>query len=242
MSRAIRQHLALKRRRLRSRSFCFAMGGTAYATHPRRRQHDQHRATSRTARSKTPIWDRVRSPADRVANSTLTGSDVATSGLLGSDIATDTLTSVGHRRERGRHAASMRPRIPAARVTNTSGQVIPNGTLGVLAFNSERYDTASMHSNSSNTSRLTAPGDGHLRGERRRPVVGGPVHGGASTVQLRKNGSVLLAWEEDAGNDANTVSTMARLVAGDYIEVLVSQLSGSSKTIGSIPSTAPSSR
>ena len=70
-------------------------------------------------------------------------------------------------------------------------------------------------------------------------MVGGPVYDGSQHRTAEEERAVLLAWEEDAGNDANTVSTMARLVAGDYIEVLVSQLSGSSKTIGSIPEYSP---
>ena len=85
MSRAIRQHL-------RSNVvgyialFCFAMGGTAYATHP-----GGANTISTGDIQDGQVQNADLGPSavttDRVANSTLTGSDVATSGLLGSDIA-----------------------------------------------------------------------------------------------------------------------------------------------------------
>ncbi|MEK6326266.1 MAG: hypothetical protein AABM66_01920 [Actinomycetota bacterium] len=179
MSRAIRQHL-------RSNVvgyialLCFAMGGTAYATHP----------GGANTISTADIIDGQVQNADlgpsavtgpKVSPGTLDGSDVVTGGLLGSDIATDTLGSVdigANAVGTSEHSTS----IPAARVTRTTGQVVPHATAG------------------------------------------------------RSTG---LAWEEDDGNRANGFSTMARLVAGDYVELIVSQLSGSSKTIGSFPEYSP---
>jgi len=42
-----------------------------------------------------------------------------------------------------------------ARVYNSADQAIPNATWTALTFDSERYDTDTIHSTSSNTSRLT---------------------------------------------------------------------------------------
>jgi hypothetical protein len=214
-----------------------ALGGTAYATHP---------GGANTISSGDIIDGQVQNPdlgpsavtTDKVATSTLTGSDVATSGLFGSDIATDTLTSSDI--ATGAIGTSEHSHlIPVARVTHSSGQVVPDTTLAVLSFNTERYDTAGLHSTTSNTSRLTAPVTGIYEVTADVRWSGAQFSAGASTVQLRKNGSTIVAWEEDAGNDANLVTTTARLAAGDYIEVLVSQLSGSSKTIGSIAEYSP---
>jgi hypothetical protein len=214
-----------------------ALGGTAYATHP---------DGANTISSGDIIDGQVQNPdlgpssvtTDKVASSTLTGSDVATGGLFGSDLATDTVTSS----DIATGAISTNEfssSIPAARVTHASGQVVPNATAATLSFDSERYDTAAMHSTSSNTSRLTAPVTGIYEVTANVRWSGAQFTAGASTVTLRKNGSGLVAWEEDAGNDANLITTTARLAAGDYLEVVVSQTSGSSKTIGSLAEYSP---
>jgi hypothetical protein len=47
--------------------------------------------------------------------------------------------------------------IPVARVTRTAPRSIQSGFVTALPFNAERYDTAAMHSNTTNNSRLRAP-------------------------------------------------------------------------------------
>ena len=46
------------------------------------------------------------------------------------------------------------------RVTHSQVVDIPISAATTLEFDTERYDTANMHSNSNNNSRLTAPRDG----------------------------------------------------------------------------------
>ena len=49
---------------------------------------------------------------------------------------------------------------PACRVYHSATQSLPDAVDTVLAFNSERFDTDSMHSTSSNTNRITFNTDG----------------------------------------------------------------------------------
>src|SRR4051794_16526480 len=45
--------------------------------------------------------------------------------------------------------------LPSCAVYNDAAQSIPDGALTALTFNTEHFDTDSIHSTSSNTSRLT---------------------------------------------------------------------------------------
>lgn len=52
--------------------------------------------------------------------------------------------------------AALRVR-PMCRVRRTTTQSIPNATWTTITWDAERYDTANMHSTSSNTDRIVAP-------------------------------------------------------------------------------------
>jgi hypothetical protein len=188
----------------------------------------------------------------KVAFGSLTGTDILNESLSGTDILDGSLTSsdigagaVGSSEvanaslTTGEFASS----IPAARVTRTISQGIAHDTVTTLNFNSERYDTAGLHSNTSNISRLTAPvtgiyevtvsfhWDGNLSGYR--------------IMTLFKNGTTLV---ENDGIDADTGpfggvdvnnTTMLRLAAGDYVEVGVYQNSGGNLSILRQPEVSP---
>ncbi len=149
--------------------------------------------------------------------------------------ATDTLgsTDIGVNADGTSELASS---IPAARVTSTSGQPshTPPTRSSHLQLRALRHREHALE----HIQHLPAhgPGDGHLRGERQRPVVD-QLHDRSQHPKAEEDGTD--SWRGGAGNDANSVSTMARLVAGDYIEVAVSHLSGGSKTIGSLPEYSP---
>jgi hypothetical protein len=117
--------------------------------------------------------------------------------------------------------------IPAVRVTRTANQTIPNGPLTPLAWNSERYDTARMHSNTTNNSRVKAPVTGiyNITLE----VAWSPFDpDGFRYIDLERNGTTEIAIDDvnppPAGDQSLT--TQARLRAGDFIVADAQQNSG----------------
>jgi hypothetical protein len=117
--------------------------------------------------------------------------------------------------------------IPAARVTRTADQSIPSGFATPLAFNAERYDTANMHSNATNSSRLTAPVTGIYAVSAQ--VEWAPDATGIREVTVEKNGTVPVAIANGVPSSVpfdQVVSTEVRLQAGDFVRAVVEQDSG----------------
>ena len=124
--------------------------------------------------------------------------------------------------------------LPAASVYNPSGTDISllDSTTTPITFAAEKFDTANLHSTTTNRSRLTAPVAGLY-------MVTGSVGfsadaGGKREVYLYKNG-VLVQTESSfplANSNATYVgiSTLLAMVAGDYVELEVYQGSGSTLT------------
>jgi hypothetical protein len=121
--------------------------------------------------------------------------------------------------------------IPAARVTRSSAQSIPDSLNTNLSFDQERYDTASVHDNATNNSRLTAPVTG-IYAVTAQFTWGGSAGTGSRFGGLMKNGSALIARSQQLpGDDDENLTTQVRLAASDYVEVVVLQTSGSSLTV-----------
>jgi hypothetical protein len=134
--------------------------------------------------------------------------------------------------------------IPAARVTHSTAQSIPDFPPGAtLAFNTERYDTASIHDNATNNSRLTAPVTGIYAVT--AEVDWTPNATGTRELTLMKNGSTFIADDDRDGisvvfgGQSQSVTAQVRLVAGDYVEVGVLQTSGGSLNVMSAGETSP---
>ncbi len=118
--------------------------------------------------------------------------------------------------------------IPTARVTSTAALEQSTNSFNTLAFNSERYDVGSMHSNSTNNSRLTAPADGiylvtaHVEWESNTT--------GTRTLTIRKNdvGAGTIARQEAPGDGLTglSIATAVQLADNDFVEVEVRQDSG----------------
>jgi hypothetical protein len=123
--------------------------------------------------------------------------------------------------------------IPAVRVFHSVAQsTVGSGATTVLAFDSERYDSGSMHDTSTNNSRLVAPVTGIYAITANVVWASNPT--GRRTIHLRRNGFESIAADSRAafGDEVGTViATLARLEAGDYVEVLIQQTSGSSLNI-----------
>jgi hypothetical protein len=115
--------------------------------------------------------------------------------------------------------------IPAARVTNSASESVAPGDPGkTLTFNTERYDTANLHSGFT-TSRLTAPVDGIYAVTAQATWESDAS--GIRVLWIQKNGTnaSILAEERDPlvsaeDNRSQTVTTQARLVAGEYVQAV----------------------
>jgi hypothetical protein len=124
-----------------------------------------------------------------------------------------------------------------ARVYNSAAISVNNATATALTFNSERYDTDSIHSTSANTSRLTCTRAGKY------VIVGHVAFAsnatGLRTVSIRLNGSATIIAAQNAvpisGDETIfSIATIYDLAVGDYVELYAYQSSG-----GALNVTAP---
>jgi hypothetical protein len=127
-----------------------------------------------------------------------------------------------------------------AQAFNSNVQSIPDNADTAATFDSEVFDTDGFHDTSSNTSRMTIPaglGGKYL-------ILGGGRLPPATSLQrqltLRKNGTTGLRGAfgdtQDAGAGGidrdQQVMTIADLVAGDFVELVVYQNGTGSKDFG----------
>lgn len=122
----------------------------------------------------------------------------------------------------------------ACSVYLTANQSIPNNTQTLLTYTSEAYDTATMHSTGSDTSRIVAQTPGLY--EVKSMVTFASVAGGSRQIQVRKNaagasgsGTQLVAGKVAgfaASQNSVDVEKEIRLAVGDYIETFCFQDAG----------------
>ena len=135
---------------------------------------------------------------------------------------------------------------PMCRVYHNAAQNVATATATALALNSERYDVGGMHSTSTNTSRITIPTGGGGVYDIKGCVSWNNTadRDGFRQAYIRLNGSTILAVTNTIGavdfDDSNQmVSCDWRLSAGDYVELVVFQTSGSLLTIKSTSAFSP---
>ena len=127
-----------------------------------------------------------------------------------------------------------------ARVYNSANLSINNSTTPALTFDSERYDTAGLHSTSVNTGRLTAPVAGVY-------LIAATIAfdnnvTGNRQVQFEVNGTTTI---QVVNNDAETgfvfvsIASLYRLAAGDYVQVRVNQTSGGALDVRTLANYSP---
>jgi hypothetical protein len=170
--------------------------------------------------------------SSNVFPSTLIGADVATNTLTGSDIGPGAVAS-SEVADKSLGTTEFATSIPAARITRTSSQGINSLTNTKANFNSEDYDTAGLHSTSSNLDRLTAPVTGIY--EVSAQIYWDVNSIGYRSICLQRNGSAPPCLARDVGTPVNgslyqNVSTVERLTAGEYVDVDVYQTSGGLRT------------
>lgn len=127
-------------------------------------------------------------------------------------------------------AAAVTPAtIPAVSAYNSVNQTLSAGVETALALDSTKYDEGTatpQHSTSSNNSRLTCEAAGVY-------IITGSVDFSAAGSDLRyifirKNGSVRLGTQSQAGQRDLCVSRQDALVVGDYVELVAYMAGGGS--------------
>ena len=130
--------------------------------------------------------------------------------------------------------------IPAARVTNSADESTRDRIGESLPFDSERYDTADMHT-TTNNARLTAPVTGIY--DVSASVTWSFDPDGSRFVGLKKNGTTFIASQTQpaiAGRPTDQdVSHQALLQEGDYVEVRARQVSNNALAVIKFQETSP---
>ena len=120
-------------------------------------------------------------------------------------------------------------------IYKTANQSISNDTFTIVTFDAENFDTDGFHTTSSDTSRITIPS-----GKGGKYLITAQAHWGTNGTRERvqrfvKNGSDLYqgTWAPANSNNQTgySISTIANLTAGDYIELSVYQVSGGALNI-----------
>ena len=115
-----------------------------------------------------------------------------------------------------------------ASVYTSAAVSIPNGTLTVVTWNSEDFDTNSFHSTSVNTGRFTIPTAGKYL---INAMIGWDTTANTTTktIVLRKNGTdVLKSNGLGTGSDyqSQSLQYIASAAVNDYFEILAYQVTG----------------
>lgn len=115
-----------------------------------------------------------------------------------------------------------------ARVYRTTNKSITDSTQTIVDFDAETYDTASLHDNSTNNTRLTIPYAGKYSTSAAIEFAANGT--GLRGIYLRINGTTYIAGHSTSGNaTVNTtlsIETKYQFSVGDYIECSVFQTSG----------------
>jgi hypothetical protein len=119
-----------------------------------------------------------------------------------------------------------------ARVYDASDQTIADSTVTTVNFDTEDYDTDTIHDNSTNNTRLTCKTAGKY-------VIVASVYWnepnttGIRRVQIHLNGSVAQYYLDGASNNKVQLGVaILDLSVSDYVELNVYQDSGGNRTIG----------
>jgi hypothetical protein len=131
---------------------------------------------------------------------------------------------------------------PSARVYNDANISINNDTTTALTFNTERFDTDTIHNTSTNTNRLTCQTAGLY-------LIYGCVswaanNAGSRSATIRLNGSTIIAVSSILNLGAadlprNVLSTVYSLSASDYVELTAYQNSGGALNVLAVGNYSP---
>jgi hypothetical protein len=137
---------------------------------------------------------------------------------------------------------SNRPRVS---VTKSGTQSIANNTNTAITFDGEDYDSDSIHSTSSNTSRLTIPtgADGVWRVTYTlyfAAVAAGTIRAGiAKNAGTDRYGRTYQTIQSSLDDGTLIGAADIKVAAGDYLELYVTHVNGSASARNVGPSSAP---
>jgi hypothetical protein len=130
---------------------------------------------------------------------------------------------------------------PAARVYHNAAQTTATSVWLILAFNSERFDTDTIHDTVTNNSRLTCKTAGKYMINSNVEWAGNAT--GARSMTLRLNGATDIAFDDVTPVAAvafrQNLSTLYDLAVNDYVEVRASQNSGGNLNVNSTGNYSP---
>ena len=122
--------------------------------------------------------------------------------------------------------------FPAARAFDSNGQSIPHSTVTILGFDSETFDTASLHDTTTNNSRLTAPIAGiyQITGNVRWDTNNVGTRFLTITVNGNRTANSWMQATQGAQTD-QIVTTIRQMAPGDIAELAGFQNSGGALSI-----------
>jgi hypothetical protein len=187
----------------------FALSGTALGANAALKVGDPAGGDLTGSTYPDPVIAADKVNSGKVLNNSLTGDDIA-NGAVGT--------------------ADLSGTIPAARMGSTNQLAIQDQTFLVFHFPIEAYDTANLHSTSTNTSRLTAPVAGIYRVSAFVTWADdSSSNPGYRELLLSRNGAGSLDFDVGPGLNqerAQHLSTDVSLAEGGYVEIGAYQTSG----------------
>jgi hypothetical protein len=193
----------------------------------------------------------------KLADNAVTGAKVLDGSLTGADLAAGVIPAAFTGAAAGGDLAGTYPSptirdgavttakiggTPTARVTHNANQAIPgNAAVTVLAFNTERFDSGTLHDVAANNTRITAPVAGIYLVTANITWEANAT--GARELNIRRNGTTNVARVVQPGDAVNTTdqeaATLVKLAAGDYVEVALRQNSGAPLNVLTAPEFSP---
>jgi hypothetical protein len=131
---------------------------------------------------------------------------------------------------------------PAARVFHNTTQSITTATLTALAFNSERFDTDTIHDTVTNNSRLTCKTAGKYQITGNIEWAASPTTNAQIDIFLNASTQIarsVFALTVSADFRVMNVTTLYDLAVNDFVELRVFQQSGGSININSSGNYSP---
>lgn len=130
---------------------------------------------------------------------------------------------------------------PTCRVFNSAAISIPNGASTVLTFNSEHFDTDTMHSTATDPSRITITTAGRYMFDGNVSFAANAT--GTRGILFRVNGTTtiksMFVLAASTGTDLSLSGGPFALAAGAYVEMLVFQNSGAALNVEAVGSYSP---
>lgn len=141
----------------------------------------------------------------------------------------------------GAYSAPATAAFPSCRVRHSLAQNATSGAFQVLSFDTEDFDTDTMHDTVTNNQRITFTTAGKYR------VIGQIAWASNGTgyreATIRRNGSTDIGMNRilppSAAVCAQTVTAIYNMGAGDYVELYARQNSGSTLAISAASSYSP---